>query len=319
MAATTLQQYGFTSDFVKALKAAGGASAEQALLNAIANSALLQSMFAAFSTVSVGHPQGIVTLVDGKGTDSIYNNPTHQATIYFGRDMLTKLLSFKNPPGILLLADVLAHELGHMTMPSGHPGTDVILNPLQAYVQGFNNEGTAVAAQYVVAKQLGLTEISGDSHQQMTKLLDNYSTSAGAKPTSITTLAQLQNPQWFLGWQGLGGALYSTLPPSTSTLIDYSANWIDQWLLSTPEVGLAGFQVDWTKVEKHRSPIRAIRSMAGTSPVPTSSSSKNPIRFRAPSNTIPSTARRSASPARRRPPTSSPSKRKPGPSAGWRR
>jgi hypothetical protein len=55
-----------------------------------------------------------------------------------------------------VFADTLAHELGHMTMDSGHADPKQLpADPNAAITEGFNNEGTATAAQYVVANSSG--------------------------------------------------------------------------------------------------------------------------------------------------------------------
>jgi RTX calcium-binding nonapeptide repeat (4 copies) len=208
---------------------------------------LLQDMFNAFKTANP--PGTIVLAAANAGIKSHFDITTGQATIYLGLNELKDVLTGSN--AAVNLADVLAHELGHMTMASGHPGTMVIPNPTQAIIQGIQNEGAAALAQYVVTEQLGLSSASGDNQSKtLITILNNFFQFENVDPKSITTLEQLQAFSWFSTAETIAGAVYDTFKPSSSTNLNYTALWVDQWLLTQAKagVGLVNAQIDWTKV-----------------------------------------------------------------------
>ena len=131
-----LTAYGFTAAVQQQLVNLEGASILQKLVTAIGQSALLQDMFSVFT----GTESGTIVLgaVDA-GIKSDFDNPTGQAKIYIGLSELKNVLASTN--AVDNLADVLAHELDHMTMTSGHPGTAIPSNcgrPESAQVPGFD-------------------------------------------------------------------------------------------------------------------------------------------------------------------------------------
>ena len=106
-APATLTSYGFSQAFQTLL----GSAQSKALLAVIQQSSLLQSMLRSFVVASGSG--GIQLGTVGGGTQTI-GSPTSGQTIYVDPSLL------KGSPSLPKLADVLAHELGHATLPTGH-------------------------------------------------------------------------------------------------------------------------------------------------------------------------------------------------------
>lgn len=230
----------FTANFDNAYDSNGGLTT---LLNTMENSPLLVDLFNVFA----GNGGRIDISPSGSGT---YSDPNTNV-IYVDASWLSY-----DPK---VVADYIAHELGHEDLPGGLP---VIAENIDQSIQnGENAEGAAVTAEYIVALQLGLIKsVSEDATLDAklgTTLLTLMNQVAGqdaVSATQITTLSQLLGVgQFFQDAVAAGGHYYGQANPSTAfdpsraNNLTYDSYYADGFILYKFQ-NILPRQVDWKSV-----------------------------------------------------------------------
>jgi hypothetical protein len=155
----------------------------------------------------------------------------------------------------LLFATTLAHELGHMVSSGGAGGSAD--NPNQAIVNEQTHEGVAVASEYIVALQLGLTGVNGaptmtsDPNNTITPQLSSDAQLAGLSGINISQLqfnTPIANAFVYPGSQAVtdGGAWYGQQIWEGSG-ITYDTHASAAWVLQY-HFGIDPNTVNWPQV-----------------------------------------------------------------------
>ncbi len=150
-------------------------------------------------------------------------------------------------------ATTLAHELGHALLQNGVGGPAAI-SPDDASAKGRVVEGVALASEYIVAIQLGLTGGSaGNTHSddknlvtpQLTDIAKSMGINVGALTYGSPDSLKLTTPTSKI--VEVGGKFYGSLNPSTSPWLTYDQSWADWWIIE--HCGINPRTVDWTIIK----------------------------------------------------------------------
>jgi len=224
----------YSSNFIAGFGAPGSGKTLDDFLNFIQlNSPLLASLLVSFK-------DGTIT-VSGKGEKLETGTATIGNTIYVDPSLLPngqKALSFG------MLADALAHELGHALLPDGESDEAAALNPTEAIQLGQKAEGSAVTAEFLVSQQLlaagvpGFLAPDGKPEEYSDRSGGLASSLVGAlgnlKASDFTNLDSIKSHSDFLtAAESIGGAYYTNQRPSANPTITYQTSWVSTWFLET--------------------------------------------------------------------------------------
>ncbi|MBF0099075.1 MAG: hypothetical protein HQM05_17260, partial [Magnetococcales bacterium] len=145
----------------------------------------------------------------------------------------------------------IAHELGHATLPGGQNVIGSVTYPEEAVASGLVNEGVALTAEYIVAKQLGFT-MTSDSPQSATipSITAQLDTIANNNNIDINTLQfGLPAANAFTDVRSdavVSAALWSgSVSPSIAEHINYSQYYAD-WKI----INLCYDSSDWGMINQ---------------------------------------------------------------------
>ncbi len=147
-------------------------------------------------------------------------------------------------------ATTLAHELGHALLPGGT--SDSTFDPLQGIANARTNEGVALVAEYIVAKQLGLIggvygNMHSDPNNILTPGLDGFTKGIDVAGMLFGSAAANSFTDQHSGQVISAGAWNANNHPSTAPLLlydQYSAAWI---MMGDCQIDQS--KVDWVHVK----------------------------------------------------------------------
>jgi hypothetical protein len=204
---------------------------------------LLRSMIDALAAAG-GH---IMLNTGGRGTITTTDD-NNKPLILLDLNVLQQLANPTVPQtpgddkGLLLLADALAHELGHATLVNGNNSFSTALNPDQATQIGEQNEGTALTAEYLVARELpgqfGLVNPQlvpdqySDPHGNLSASLSAALADLDLNEANIESVDVLDASQFLTNARNIAGPWYATNGhPSNAPNLNYGQYWVFDWFM----------------------------------------------------------------------------------------
>jgi hypothetical protein len=144
--------------------------------------------------------------------------------------------------GLLLLADALAHELGHATLVNGNNLLSTALNPDQATQIGEQDEGVALTAEYLVARELpgqfGIVNSQlvpiqySDPTGNLSASLLSALADLDLNEANIESVDVLDASQFLTNARNIAGPWYATKGhPSNAPNLNYGQYWVFDWFM----------------------------------------------------------------------------------------